>query len=322
MPKSCFIHKKFLLFIFLLGFAVPSWAQVIHTESPQNRRMITAKQLMYTYIFPNRNFHPEEQIDSTNVKDSFFNKLSRKPGIPFLSSALVPGLGQAENHQWVKMGIFVGIEAAALVYHFHMYHQAQNLERDYHYYADHNWSLVKYARFLIDYHNAYYPNDPISYNSLAKNGQQLGNSSADTRIDWNRVSIDAIRQLEKKTLYGGTTGDAFSHSLPDLGSQQYYELMSKYYQFGPGWKDFQTPPKSVNWSPDGMSPDWHLGAKRAAAFNNHYRTAEKMMMVVIINHFVSAFDAFFTSKIRNEHLEASTYYISNSNNGFMIRYRF
>jgi hypothetical protein len=311
-----------IMFSLLLIFTKQGLAQIIRSEQNIEYQTLTPKQLELKYIFSYRNFRPEEHPDSVTNKESFFNSLSKKPGIPFFSSAVIPGLGQVENHQLVKAGIFAVIEATAIIYHFHTYNQARNLEKAYHNFADHNWSLVKYARFLVDYHNAYYPNNPISYDALAKPGQHLGTSSSDTRNDWNRVDVSAIRELERQTLYGGTTGDAFSHNLPDLGSQQYYELMSKYYQFGPGWKDFNVSLKSINWNPDGMSADWHLGARRAADFNDHYRTAERMVMIVIANHFISAFDAFFTSKIHNEHLHASTYYISNKNNGFMIRYSF
>lgn len=316
------IYQVCFLSVILLSYSISTKAQVIKTEKPAPPKHLSANKLLHHYIFPYQNYNSDALSNSSNNKKFSFYGLSRKPGVPLLSSTLVPGLGQAENHQWILAGIFAGIETTALILHFHYYHEAQVLRKDYRNFADHNWSLVKYARFLVNYHNAFFPNNPISYNSLAKPGYQLGTSSPDTRSDWNRVNLYALRQLEKRTYYGGTTGDAFSHSLPDLGSQQYYELMSKYYQFAPGWKDFNTPPKAINWSPAGMPADWHLGAKKAFSFNNHYRIADKMLMITIFNHVVSAFDAYFAAKLHDEHLHASSYYISKQNNGFMLRYSF
>lgn len=273
---------------------------------------------MYTF---GNDSTPSPKIQS---RKGFFNTIERKPGLAFLSSAAIPGLGQMANGQWLKAGIFLTIEAAAVTYHFVMQNEGNNLTRKYHEYADLNWSVVKYARFLVDYHNAYFPNQPISYNSLANPGYDLGTWTANSLAhnEWQRVNINAVRALERQTYYNGTDGNAFSHNLPDYGSQQYYELMSKYFQFGPGWKDFNTAPTQVVWEASGMSYDWHLGAHRAADFNDHLRTASRMLTLAIANHFVAAFDAYFTSKLHNERLHASVYYINNRNNGLRMELSF
>ncbi len=322
IQKFTWILLMFALHIIVARPALGQDYSVVISKTVQekpNKKIVSHNLLPFQlYTFSN------DSVTSKKVTSNkgFFNTIERKPGLAFLSSAAVPGIGQMANGQWLKAGIFLTIEAAALTYHFVMQNEGNNLTRDYHQYADLNWSVVKYARFLVDYHNAFYPNNPITYNSLANPGYQLGTSSANTRDDWKRVNINAVHQLERKTYYDGTSGNAFSHNLPDLGSQQYYELMSKYYQFGPGWKDFNTQPTQIVWEPNGMSYDWHLGAHRAADFNDHLRTASRMLTLVIVNHFVSAFDAYFTSKLHNERLHASVYYINDQNNGLRFQLSF
>lgn len=318
------MYRTLLLLLFVLAGYSPAMCQEYFGATHLPMRKESTGKISYRDIVPFQMYTFGNNTINTkrSIKQGLLKTVEQKPGLAFLSSAVVPGLGQAANGQWIKAGIFLSVEATALVFHFVYRHEGDVMTQRYHNFADHNWSVVKYARFLVNYHNAYFPNDPISYNSLAKPGYQLGTSSADTRSDWNRVNIAAIRALERQTYYNGTSGDAFSHNLPNLGSQQYYELMSKYYQFAPGWKDFNVLPKDVQWGPAGMPHDWFLGAQKAKNFNNRLRTASRFLTLVIVNHFVSAFDAYITSRIHNERLHASVYYISNQNNGLRLELNF
>jgi hypothetical protein len=54
----------------------------------------------------------------------------RSAGLALVSSALVPGLGQGVvNDQWIKTGIFVALEGAALYGHFKNMDLGRDLER-------------------------------------------------------------------------------------------------------------------------------------------------------------------------------------------------
>jgi hypothetical protein len=86
--------------------------------------------------------------------------------------------------------------------------------------------------------------------------------------------------------------------MPDYGSQQYYELMSKYYQFGPGWKDYTDNPGPRNWTPAEMSASWFFHGSLGKRFNDDFRAAELAINLVLLNHFVSAFDAFIVRSKR------------------------
>src|SRR5690606_25887340 len=89
----------------------------------------------------------------------------RSSGLAFIGSLAVPGLGQAVvNKQWVKSGVFVALEAVSLYAHLKNKDLGRDLERSYWGYVETGWSAAKYVGFLVDYHNYYNPNNPMSYN--------------------------------------------------------------------------------------------------------------------------------------------------------------
>lgn len=237
---------------------------------------------------------------------------NRSAGLAFLGSLALPGLGQAVvNEQWIKTGVFVAIEGLTVYAHFKNQSLGRDLERSYWEYVETGWSAAKYVKFLVDHHNFYYPGSPMSYNDLATPGSNLaalinsGNYPANVRQEWPLIDLQKLRQLEARTLYGGNSGNAFSHFLPDYGSQQYYELVSKYFQFGPGWKDFTVAVNQVSWDKEGMSTAWLDGAAKSKRFNDRLRTARNMASIVFVNHAVSAFDALFSARLHNHRIETA-----------------
>jgi len=236
----------------------------------------------------------------------------RSAGLAFLGSLVVPGLGQgAVNQQWIKTGVFVAIEGITVYAHLKNQSLGRDLERNYWEYVETGWSAAKYVKFLVDHHNYYNPGSPMSYNDLATSGSNLaalinsGNYPANVRQEWPLIDLKKLRQLEARTLYGGTSGNAFSHFLPDYGSQQYYELVSKYFQFGPGWKDFNAAVNQVVWEKEGMSTAWLDGAAKSKRFNDRLRTARNMASIVFVNHAVAAFDALFSARLHNHRIETA-----------------
>jgi hypothetical protein len=237
---------------------------------------------------------------------------NRSAGLAFLGSLALPGLGQAiVNDQWIKTGVFIAIEGLSVYAHFKNQSLGRDLERSYWEYVETGWSAAKYVKFLVDHHNFHYPGSPMSYNDLATPGSNLaalinsGNYPANVRQEWPLIDLQKLRQLEARTLYGGNSGNAFSHFLPDYGSQQYYELVSKYFQFGPGWKDFTVAVNQVSWEKDGMSTAWLDGAAKSKRFNDRLRTARNMASIVFVNHAVSAFDALFSARLHNHRIETA-----------------
>lgn len=242
------------------------------------------------------------------------------PGVAFLSSAILPGSAQAANGKWVRAGVYLATEAFSIFYYINRTNVAKDQERAYEAFTHKKWSVVAYADWLI----GYYDNNGINHSKLEElrtmvtdaNGG-MGPNFTDTRNDWNEIDIKVLQEIERASpLICGScnSGNKFSHVLPSYGSQQYYELISKYYQFEGGWSDFyvenvamSNPNYDYLYDNKGIlaSELFLSGVERADRFNNNYRRAGNILNVLVINHVVSAFDALFTVKLKNARLQAS-----------------
>lgn len=264
--------------------------------------------LIPTTLFAQRNFMVDYRADFgvENQKftfNSFGNSEKSSAEIPgfarVLSSAVIPGSGQLMQKKWAKGATFLMIEALAVFLAIDKRREAQRLERLYHELGDSNFSVALYADWIVRY-NQHFGFD-VDLQDVAAAGVviDLNNLSANMRDHWNLVDIEKLRALEMSTLFGGNSGNAFSHVMPDYGSQQYYELMSKYFQFGPGWTDFNLAPGPVVWGKVSMSPLWFQHGGYNRDFNDAYRFSANMVNVIVLNHFVSFFDALIGSRKQN-----------------------
>ena len=86
------------------------------------------------------------------------------------------------------------------------------------------------------------------------------------------------------------TANTFSHRLPPEKNHEYYENIGKYDQFAIGWEPYD---KNFN-NPFRL----HYMDMRADA-NSYFDKAKTMMIVSMVNHIVSGFDAAFTAKSYN-----------------------
>lgn len=253
-------------------------------------------------------FEPSSQSSA-----SFIEIPRRNPGAAFLASGIIPGSGQAINGKWGRAAVYFLTDLASVAYYINQNNTAKRNERAYERYANQNWSVVAYAQWLVDYSEA----NGLSngYEALASQVTGLEPDFSNTTNDWNKINISAIREVEKQTPFiyaNGSQASFFSHEVQDYGSQQYYELMSKYYQFQPGWQDFHqeriSNPDHIylyTWDNNMITSDFIEGRDRAEEFNNNYRNAGNIIKLVMVNHVVSAFDAFFTVKLKNSRLEPS-----------------
>lgn len=241
-------------------------------------------------------------------------------GVVFLSSAILPGSGQMMNENWLKAGLFLAIEATSIYFMVDYRNRGRQGERNYERWADENWSVVQYSNWLVDYHEVHGINNPY-LDDLIDN-LDGAEPEFNTSADWNSVDLETLRRVERNTPYL-TTDDAatrnFSHVLPSYGSQQYYELIAKYYQYQSGWVDYDEFHNSLGHTGAAFnerflidrggayaSPLFFDGADRAHQFNEDFRTGNYFTSLLILNHVISAFDAFFTLNIRKNRLQAST----------------
>lgn len=260
---------------------------------------------------------PSGMQATTGTDSGLLGSIRSTPGRGFAASLLVPGLGQVANRQYVKAGVMAAVEIAAIYFIADGTRRGQRLEREYQQFGDANWSLIKYTAWVHDYYmnfpNGRNPDAPAldPADLLTNAGRSAANPLTgfpdpvyDTSLEWTWVDRAALNQMERRSRYA--SGTNFTHEVNPFGSQQYYELMSKYWQFGPGWRDWNDALHSINMaSNDFMSPMWLQHAAMEERFNSAYQLANNMVSALLLNHLVSAFDAYFTIKLREHRLETS-----------------
>ncbi|MGM0458375.1 MAG: hypothetical protein ACQERO_03435 [Bacteroidota bacterium] len=255
------------------------------------------------------------RAQTSGVYDNKAQKLyTENPGLGFLSSAILPGSGQFVNKNWVRGGLYAALEIAAVYVIFEYDNRGESGQRRYESYADENWSVTQYAQWLVDYHDVNNLENP----ELEELRQMVDGlePAFDTNTDWNNIDIGTLRDVERITRFvspDAVTNTNFSHILPAYGSQQYYELISKYFQFQAGWQDYfsfhenrDTSPYLISQDGSFASPMFFEGASLADSFNNNFRTAKNFRLMLIANHVVSAFDSFFTYKLKQNRIQATT----------------
>ncbi|GAB1349361.1 hypothetical protein MASR1M107_15750 [Ignavibacteriales bacterium] len=194
-------------------------------------------------------------------------------------SAAVPGAGQLYNGELWKTAIFVGLEAGLITAAILSNQKGDDKTKEFEAYADENWSVVKYADWLIANRTAL--------------GLPEGNVTIDPNTSlkpWERVNWAELNHVEGR----------FSHKLPRYGEQQYYELIGKYPQYNHGWKDQlndNTPEYNSNLTP------MFLGySQMRGEANDFYNAASRYVVFVVVNHILSAGEAAWSSAMFNKHL--------------------
>lgn len=302
--------KKYCLFIIFISLPCATWAQSLNQ-------------------FSNGLFRAQDQTEFENktIDISDFKYQSRNssaklswdtprsvPGVAFLSSAVIPGSGQAINGKWIRAGIYFTAEVVGLIYHFDQMAKARRQERAYEQFTHENWSVLAYADWLVSYSQHHNLNNGWQELQAQING--LVPDYSNTRNDWAKVDLTLLHSVENQTpfYFKDRVGSNFSHELPSYGSQQFYELISKYYQFQPGWRDWYNTPASQTsplyryfWNGNDLPNTlFYEGRDRAAAFNSSYRVAGNILKLLVLNHVVSAFDALFTVQLKNSRIETQT----------------
>ncbi len=219
-------------------------------------------------------------------------------------SVLVPGAGEVYANSYVKAAVFVAIEAASWIVAYAYNKKGDDQTNDFQNYANLHWSASKYVNWTLNnlstlnstmqgqqqtwgdaiYREGYNPQDPPSY------------LPPYLEMNWKELNAmeDAIRQA---------TGNGFTHLLPDWNDQQFYELIGKYAQFRTGWDDDQLQDGQL---PVALPASGHMITYRdmRAQANNYYDIASTMVSVAVINHVVSALDAFWSVTRYNKNLHA------------------
>lgn len=266
---------------------------------------------------------PTSMVEQTSTlgAESILN-----PGKAFLSSALIPGSGQALQKNWGRAAVFVAVELAGWAFYLNRQQLAKDNEAAYEQYGNTYWSPLAYAHWLVDYSKA---NNLVNgYEVLEAEIDGKTPAFGNTTDDWSKVREQTVRDVEVRTRFifnipegcgsldppACVTRSEFSHVLQDYGSQQYYELMSKYYQFQPGWQDFHEQRLAqgdahvyqYSWDAAMLTERFMEGRDRAEAFNNEYRDAGNVLKLLLVNHMISAFDSYFSAKLKQSRIQTQT----------------
>jgi hypothetical protein len=208
----------------------------------------------------------------TEISDSF----ERQQKSPWLAGGLslaLPGAGEFYSESYVKSAIFLAAEIAGWIVAYSFDKKGDNQTDFFQNFANVYWSVVDYANYL---------------------GVRVDTNSS--LPPWQRVNWDTLNNYERRR------GIGFTHTLPPYGTQQYYELIGKYDQYSPGWDDY-TGAVTTQGVPIPTQKFLDYAQMRGKA-NDYYNIASTAVSVIVVNHVISALDAYFTTKSFNKSFQA------------------
>lgn len=237
---------------------------------------------------------PEDEMSSVPAKSV---------GKAVLFSALVPGAGQFYANSYIKAAGFLAIEALAWTINISYNNQGDDKDAEFKRYADQNWSEQRYWSYLyyrLNGQEELYPDFP--------HGQYDGDIFVDNA---GRPVINGWEAAEQVLQEFASTEyiRAFSHTLPDTKTQQYYEMIGKYpAQFGNAWADASFDVEYQDFGLGHITPMNDEYAIMRDEANKLYDKAAYGSMIALLNHLVSAVDAGFTARHYNRRQMSLTYH--------------
>jgi len=196
-------------------------------------------------------------------------------------SLVIPGSGEIYAGNYWKAAIFLAIEAMAITYAVTNHNKGDDQTAYYQSYAEAHWNVVRYAQWT---------EDNLAPASGAPYLWDLGNG----QVNWSEVN-----RMEREI------GGWYSHTLPPYQSQQYYELIGKYPQFAQGWDDAQ-PNASASYDEAKAELSYnylYYSGERGKA-NDYYSKSQTGVIIIVVNHILSAADAAWTASSHNKGLNA------------------
>lgn len=213
-------------------------------------------------------------------------KEGKKPFLAGVLSLILPGAGEFYSESYIKSGIFLALEAAAITTAIIYDNKGDDQTSIYKNFADENWDVSKYATWLWNNREALgIPNT----HGISSIDEVIINSDPALPY-WERVDFSKLNLLESR----------FSHRLPRHGDQQYYEMIGKYPQFNHGWID-QLNDNTPQYN-EILTPMFNNYSTMRGKANDFYNIATKAVVVIYVNHFLSALDAVWSAVSYNKDL--------------------
>jgi hypothetical protein len=211
----------------------------------------------------------------------------KSPKRAFIYSLLIPGLGQryAKSHT-IKPLLFLAVEAGVWMGYFKYHNDGNKKTDEFEAFADEHWIEGDSAAALAG--------DTTSY------------------VGWLWTEHDVLD--DEDTL----VADDFTHHLPDWRDQQYYEMIGKYDQFRAGWDDYWLDPAKYEERINDtlgfryISPNRERYETMRKDANDLLDRANKFIIVSMLNHLISAFDAALAANRYNKNKAADMWLTVNA----------
>lgn len=223
----------------------------------------------------------QSNYEVTQKYELNYQQNKKSPMLGALMSLIIPGAGEFYAEDYLKAGIFLAIEAAAITTAIIYDKKGDNKTTEFENFANENWSAERYARWTIN--NLQQLNPSLTPGDYAVFNQ-------DGSVNWSELN-----RLER------AIGSGYSHSLAPFGEQQYYEMIGKYPQFSHGWSDSN--PSDTDYHI--LSPFFKSYSIMRGDANDLYSVASTAVIVVYVNHFLSALDAAWSVASYNKSLAVS-----------------
>ncbi len=243
----------------------------------------------------------EMDVDK-NIDANYVNKKS--PVLAGFLSLAVPGAGEFYSESYLKSILFIALEAAAITTSVIYENKGNDQTISFQNFANAHWDVAQYARWTMANLSTLNPAlNPENYSGLF---------SGQGQVNWQ-----ILNQLEED-VSRGEAGSYYSHRLPSYGDQQYFEMIGKYPQFNVGWDDFGDENTPFQYG-DPLTANFHYYSSERGKANDFYNVATKAVIVVIVNHVISAIDAAWTASRYNKRLSMNLS-IEKTNLGYSTEY--
>jgi len=191
---------------------------------------------------------------------------------PFLAAVLslaIPGAGEyyVGDKNWWRGLIFTGLEVGLWLEYAHYTTRGDDSTIAFYAFSDAHFSVPRYAKYM----DTLLATDSIPRTIDPTDPRQV--NAGEETLDSLGISHSNIQN--------------FTHRLAFNDRQQYYEMISKYLQYIPGWDS------RVN---------WNSASEMRDRMNDQYGTATYFLWGVIANHILSAVDAALLAHDHNSNL--------------------
>ena len=264
--------KKFYIII-LTGILI------IQVEAQTEKKLLSGNLQADAHFLLSQNADAiqKTEISIMPVKSEVSGRGEKSPFLGGLFSLIVPGSGEFYSESYLKAGIFLAVEAVVVTTAIIYNKKGDNKTKEFQNYADQNWSVVKYAKWIVDHKDQLGLPDNLTYSDIIiKDDPSLP--------PWDQVNFNRLNYYESQS-------SSFTHQLASHGEQQYYELIGKYHQFSPGWAEFNSADNDTHDIP----PQFLYYSGMRGKANDYYNFSQAAVKVIYLNHFLSALDGIWSA---------------------------